>query len=202
MSDKAEIEIEQDDNAEEEEEPKPKSKKSIVKNAKPERLVISKKKVKDLNDAEREQLIKDAAEGIENDYFDVKKCKNGSTRICLKKQSTSQKVIAEAAENQAVPTLSKRYYTDNQLLMEHIINLESSFNQLRSKHKKLKKRYNELENYLYADDEHEALEPIPESAQEQLPEPALEQEPEQPEQPPQPQVQRRFVKSWRQLGNQ
>ena len=195
---KAEIEIEQDDDTEEEES-KPKSNKSPVKNSKPERLVISKKKVKDLSDAEREQLIKDAADGLENDYFEVKKCKNGSTRICLKKQSTSQKVIAEAAENQAIPTLSKRYYTENQLLMEHIINLESSFNQLRSKHKKLKKRYNELETYLYADDEPQALEPIPEQPSEQAPEQAPEQDLEQEEQQPRPQIQRRYVKSWRQL---
>ena len=86
--------------------------------------------------------------------------------------------------------------------MEHIINLESSFNQLRSKHKKLKKRYNELETYLYADDEPQALEPIPEQPSESINEPNVEQAQEQEEQPPKPQVQRRYVKSWRQLGQQ
>lgn len=211
MSDKAEIEIEQESDNAEEEEPKPKSKKSIVKDSKPERLTITKKKVKDLSDAERKQLIDDAQNNIENDFFEVKRCKNGSSRICLKKQSKAQQILSEAAEsNQTpVPTTSRRYYTDNQLLMEHIINLESSFNQLRSKHKKLKKRYNELETYLYADDEAPAQEiikePAPESIQEpigkavaELNEPNTEQE----EKPPQPSVQRRFVKSWRQLGNQ
>ena len=191
-------------------------------NSKPNRLTIVKKKVSDLTAEERAQLIKDADEGLENDYFNVNRCKNGSTRITLRKQSTAQKVLAEAAENQAVPTLSKRYYTDNQLLLEHVINLESSFNALRSKHKKLKKRYNELEGYLLADDDEESN---PKSIKstivnnaEAAPEQAKEQAQEQPEQPPeQPQEQapesearakgeqlqttkRRYVRSWRDIG--
>ena len=96
--------------------------------------------------------------------------------------------------------------------MEHIINLETQYNKLHSKHKKLKKRYNELEGYLYADDEAPIRDkeeaPKPQQQQQQEPpaqEPQQEQETQQePQQPPvpQPQVQRRYVRSWRQLGQQ
>ena len=191
-------------------------------NSKPNRLTIVKKKVSDLTAEERAQLIKDADEGLENDYFNVKRCKNGSTRITLRKQSTAQKVLAEAAENQAVPTLSKRYYTDNQLLLEHVINLESSFNALRSKHKKLKKRYNELEGYLLADDDEESnpkpikstivnnaeATPEREAQGEQPPEQPQEQVPEK---PPESEARakgeqlqttkRRYVRSWRDISS-
>ena len=209
-SDKAEIEIEdaEDDN----------EIKSKAKAAKHDRLTITRKKVSELSDAERNQLIKDAQNGIENDFFDVRLCKNGSTRICLKKQSTAQRVINEAKESNptAVPTVSRKYYTDNQLLMEHIINLESSFNSLRAKHKKLKKRYNELEGYLYADeqplkddvlkdvkpDNDEPVEPPKQPTKQQLEQP-LNNEVDPEDQPilQQP-IKRRFVRSWRDLNNQ
>ena len=105
----------------------------------PSRINITRKKVSELTEAERNQLIQDAQNNIENPFFNVKMFKNGSTRICLRKQSTAQKVLNEANEIQSTPTpsQSKRYYTDNQLLMEHLINLETSFNELRAKHKKL-----------------------------------------------------------------
>ena len=173
----------------------------------PSRINITRKKVSELTEAERNQLIQDAQNNIENPFFNVKMFKNGSTRICLRKQSTAQKVLNEANEIQSTPTpsQSKRYYTDNQLLMEHLINLETSFNELRAKHKKLKKRYNELEGYLYADDEEpqsttivnnlnqDSNQPVQPAEQEQVP---------QQEQPVQQQVQRRYVRSWRDLNNQ
>ena len=46
-----------------------------------DRLTITRKKVSDLTEAERNQLITDAQQGIDNDFFQVKLCKNGSTRI-------------------------------------------------------------------------------------------------------------------------
>ncbi|MBR6253213.1 MAG: hypothetical protein IKR04_05195, partial [Clostridia bacterium] len=100
------------------------------------------------------------------------------------------------------------YITDNQLLLEHVINLETSFNKLRSKHKKLKKRYNELEGYLYNDNDDDNDEVSAEQHDKTPKTNINEQEQEQPkpheqQQPqPQPQVQYRYVRSWRQLGNQ
>ena len=173
------------------------------------RLTITRKKIADLTENERNQLIKDAQNGLENDYYTVKMCKNGSTRICLKKQSKAQQILTEAKENQPIPTTSKRYYTDNQLLMEHIINLETSFNNLKTKHKKLKKRYNELEGYLYADDvraedEHPLKEVKPEREQKQEPEHKQEEQLEreqQHQQPIQQPVRYRYIRSWREINS-
>ena len=49
-------------------------------NSKPNRLTIVKKKVSDLTAEERAQLIKDADEGLENDYFNVKRSRKRSPR--------------------------------------------------------------------------------------------------------------------------
>ena len=50
-------------------------------------------------------------------------------------------------------TEAKKYYTDNQLLFEHIIEINAKIDKLTSKHKKLKKKYNTIRNDIYADDE-------------------------------------------------
>ena len=199
---------------EDEEEPKPKSNSN-----KPQRITITRKKVSDLTEAERNQLIADAHNGIENDYFNVKLCKNGSTRICLRKQTKAQQVISEANESNqapAIPTNSRRYYTNDQLLMEHIINLETQYNKLHSKHKKLKKRYNELEGYLYSNDNDndndndedvkpkQQQKPKQEEQQEQIPQQQTiinNEEANEQQQIPQQIPRRRYVRSWRDLNS-
>uniref|UniRef100_UPI0038701F1A hypothetical protein n=1 Tax=Methanobrevibacter sp. TaxID=66852 RepID=UPI0038701F1A len=122
------------------------------------------------------------------------------------------------ANVEKVLTPTSRYLTDNQLLFEHIINLETQYNKLHAKHKKLKKRYNDLEGYLYANDsdsdeeekpkkaqktiqEQIQPEPIPASQQQQsIPQPEIQSQ-IQP-QIQNPYVQRRYVKSWRDLRPQ
>ena len=191
----AEIEIEGDNENEPEVEEKPK------------RLTITKKKTNELSEAEKKQLIEDARNGIENEYFQVKPTKTGKPRISVRRTTLSQQLLNDANETQPVQ-IPRKYLTDNQLLLEHVINLETSFNKLHSKHKKLKKRYNELEGYLYnnndteTDDDEEQQKPISESQKVQ--EKPIPQEPTQiqQQQEPQQRVQYRYVKSWRQLGQQ
>ena len=184
------------------------------------RLTINRKKVAELTEAEKQQLIADAQNGFENQYYTVKLFKNGKCKINLKKQTKAQQVIDEANEYHAPSEQHiKRYYTDNQLLMEHIINLETSFNSLRAKHKKLKKRYNKLEGYLYNDNGNDdddsseeennkpkqEQEPIEENHLEEKPQqqqPQQQQQQQQPQQQQQqPYIQRRYVRSWRDIGN-
>lgn len=161
--------------------------------AEPEvRRTITKKKVSELNDKERAQLIEDAKNGIENDFFNVKFNKNGTPRITLKRKTKAQEIIDEQKDEivQPAKTQTKKYLTNDQLLMEHVINLETMYSQLRNKHKKLKKRYNELESYLYTDNDNENEE-VQQIQPQQI-------QPQQ-TQPQQQQIQRRFVKSWRQI---
>ena len=163
------------------------------------KLTITKKKVSELNDKERAQLIEDAKNGIENDFFNVKFNKNGTTRITLKRKTKAQEIIDEQKDEivQPAKTQAKKYLTNDQLLMEHVINLETMYSQLRNKHKKLKKRYNELESYLYTDnDENEEQ---PQQQNQPQPQPSIQQQPSIQPSIQGPTVQRRFVKSWRQI---
>lgn len=195
------IEIENEDNDETE------TKEQHLKESfKSNRLTINRKKVSELTEAEKQQLIADAQNGFDNQYYTVKLFKNGKCKINLKKQTKAQQVIDEANEYHAPSEQQiKRYYTDNQLLMEHIINLETSFNSLRAKHKKLKKRYNELEGYLYNDND-DSSDACASSAElnenqqkpKQGPQPQIEQEESTSSQP----VQYRYVRSWRDIQRQ
>ena len=177
---------------------------------------IARKKVDELTEQERSQLITDAQNGKENEFYSVKLFKNGKTKISLKKQSKAQQLIQSNEANvEKISLPSSRYLTDNQLLFEHIINLETQYSKLSQKHKKLKKRYNDLEGYLYADDSDDekpaahgsvsAQEPKPQQKQIQ-PEPQLQPQPIQQERrsvpASQPYVQHRYLKSWRDLRPQ
>ena len=189
--------------------------------AQPQTVIIPRKKIEALTEQERAKLISDAQAGIENEFYNVKLLKNGSTRISLKKQTKAQELIKENESNpeRSAPTPTTRYLTDNQLLFEHIINLESQYNKLRAKHKKLKKRYNDLEGYLYADDSDDDAKPQKQTVQQQQqqreqPIPVVQPvevpdvQPTQQQQvspaslAQQPYVQRRFVRSWRDLRPQ
>ena len=109
--------------------------------------VIPAKRIDELTDSDKQILINNARAGIENPYFDVKLFKNGSTRICKKKKPT---ISNQAVTSNGIRTVKnqtseqKVYMTDNQLIWEHLLELESKYNNLYRKHKKLKSKYNDL----------------------------------------------------------
>ena len=113
---------------------------------------VDRKNVNQLTNEERELIVNNAKEGIEQPNYDVMFFKNGNYRIIKKKQqrpSVSQKIIEKQT-----PTVSNTpsYYTDNQLLYEHIIELTARMERLTAKHKKLKNRYKELQQDIYLDE--------------------------------------------------
>ena len=169
---------------------------------------VPRKRIDELTENERSQIIANAKSGIENEHYNVHFFKNGGTRITLKKQTKAQELIKLNDANPERPTPAPKYLTDNQLLFEHVINLETQYSKLHAKHKKLKKRYNELEGYLYANDSDDDDEkPQPKQMQMQAPE---QQRPKQMQevnripdaQPIQqtPYVQRRYVRNWRMIN--
>ena len=114
---------------------------------------VEKKQVSDLTDDEKALIISNAQNGIEQPFYDIKQLKNGRYIIIKKKepkQTVSQKVVKE--QPPPPKTEKKVYYSDNQLLFEHIIELNAKVEKLMSKHKKLKKRYQSLQNDIYIDD--------------------------------------------------
>ena len=102
---------------------------------------------------------KNAKNGVEMPFFDVKFFGN-KYRIVKKKPvnpTISQKVIKTNSSNND----SKVYYTNDQLLMEHIIELNSKVDKLITKHKKLKRKYQSLSADIYIDDNEETNETPP-----------------------------------------
>ena len=130
---------------------------------------IEKKAVKDLTAEEREIIIANAKNGVENEHFDVKFLKNGNSRIVAKKSKAptiSQKVIKNNNDG-------KVYLSNDQLLMEHIMELNSRLDKLSVKHKKLKKKYRHLKNDIY-EDVNESLDITPLAAESSVSEPLNE----------------------------
>ena len=120
---------------------------------KPEPKIIPAKRIDELTDEERKIIIENERAGIKNPYYNVKLFKNGNVRICkAKKPTLSQQVISNNGEREIKNTNGdnrKVYMTDNQLMWEHIFELENKYNTLYTKHKKLKAKYNDL----YIEDE-------------------------------------------------
>ena len=118
---------------------------------------IASKTVKKLSSNERARLISDFEKGIENPYFKVMRMKNGQIRVTKRREALCSDI--NKAHEQVGERIEQRFnkggskqLTNEQLLMEHIIDLETRYEKMRMKHKKLKKRYNALENTIYDDD--------------------------------------------------
>ena len=130
-------------------------------------------KVKNLTKAQRSKLIQDSEAGIENQYFKVQCMKNGTTRIV--KRSNPLNNDAESAERDFNNRYTGKRLTTEQLLLEHVLDLERKYEVMRQKHKRLKKRYNKLETDLFdSDDEPIAAEDISRAVE---PEPAVQENP-------------------------
>ena len=175
---------------------------------KPEPKIIPAKRIDELTDEERKILIENERAGIKNPYYNVKLFKNGNVRICkAKKPTLSQQVISNNGEREIRNTNGnngKVYMTDNQLMWEHIFELENKYNTLYTKHKKLKAKYNDL--YIEDDDLISRQMPTYEQQQEpvyeqQQQEPVYEQqqEPVYEEQPQPPIYQNIKRNNWRSM---
>ena len=114
-------------------------------------------KVKNLTKAQRSKLIQDFEAGIENNYFKVQQMRNGTTRIVKRSNPLN---VSSNSESITEKYTGKRLTTE-QLLLEHVLDLERKYEVMRQKHKRLKKRYNKLETDIYdSDDEPIAAEDI------------------------------------------
>ena len=110
---------------------------------------IENKPIDQLTDSEKQTIIQNARKGIDNQYYSVKLFKNGNTRICKKKKPAVSESIVNSGGKREVQG-QQVYFTDQQLIWEHLIELERNYAKLYGKHKKMKARYNDL---IYAPDE-------------------------------------------------
>ena len=112
--------------------------------------LIDYKPVSKLTEDEKNYLLNLYKNGGEDNHFKVYFYKNGTNKIVKKKQPP-QRISAkllEKIENSKKPSL-----TNEQLLMEHVFDLEAKIATLQQKHKKLKKYYKSLHEDIYADDD-------------------------------------------------
>ena len=172
---------------------------------KPDPKIIPAKRIDELTDEERKILIDNERAGIKNPYYNVKLFKNGNVRICkAKKPTLSQQVISNNGEREIKNTNGdnrKVYMTDNQLMWEHIFELENKYNTLYTKHKKLKAKYNDL--YIEDDDLISRQNSVYEQMQ-QKQEPVYEEQEQEPvyeeqTQQPQPTYQNIKRNNWRSM---
>lgn len=103
------------------------------------------KNVSKLTKDERNILIEQAKQGIENANYKVVFCKNGNTKITKRKQN--QTVSQQFINNKS------SMLTNEQLLMEHVINLEAQIATMKQKQKRLKKSYKQMYQDVYIDDD-------------------------------------------------
>ena len=127
---------------------------------KDETKFVEQKQVSALTEEERNLIITNARAGIDQPYYEVKTFKNGKQRI-IKKKTVTPTVSQKAIKTTPSPTNAEQkvYYSDNQLLFEHIIELNAKVDKLMTKHKKLKRRYQALQNDIYVNDD-EVEEPV------------------------------------------
>ena len=116
---------------------------------------IPKKNVAELTDADKATIIANYQNGVNQPFYDVKQFKNGKYRIVKRKEP--QPTVAQRVVNKnptPIPKAEKKvYYSDNQLLFEHIIELNAKVDKLMTKHKKLKKKYQALQSDIYVDED-------------------------------------------------
>ena len=117
------------------------------------RKIVDRKQIVDLTDDEKAIIVNNARNGFDQPYYDVKLFKNGKYRI-IKKKETTPSVAQKVITSTNTPEKEKKaYYSDNQLLFEHIIELNAKVDKLMTKHKKLKRKYQSLQNDIYADED-------------------------------------------------
>ena len=111
------------------------------------------KYVRDLTQDERAIIIKNYTDGIKNDNYDVKMLKNGNPSITRKRggkpKSINDEIIKEAGKTSGrVGNL-----TTEQFMIQNFLDLENRFTKMKSKQKRLKKKYKKLKGDIYVDDE-------------------------------------------------
>jgi len=110
-----------------------------------------KKKIADLTDKEYDKIVSDLKAKVVYKNYELK-----GNRLIYKKQPTTRQKAVERTITKADKEGDKKVYlTDNQLMMEHIFELQSKVTKLELKNKKRKNQIHEIIDYYYVDDNDE-----------------------------------------------
>ena len=111
----------------------------------------SKKPKKISKKQQRLNAIDDFKNGIENNDFKVYPLKNGSYRV-VKRENQPAKIDDNVESKPEIMPVINQQYTNDQFLINHILELEKKFEKMRLKQKKIKKNYKKIKADIYDDD--------------------------------------------------
>ena len=156
-----------------EEQPKEKTKHDIT--------VIEPKPVTKLSNEEKDLIISNYRDGIIQPNFTVKELKNGTLKIVKTTNKGGYTKPPENVEKPVTPVdkTSHAKYTNEQMLIQEIIDLNSKMDVMLNKHKKLKKKYKKMRSDIYVD-----LDEVEEKPKEEE-QPVIQEEQRQETPPPQ-----------------
>ena len=111
----------------------------------------SKKPRKISKKQQRLNAIDDFKNGKSNNDFKVYPLKNGSFRVVKRENATVKNEEKVETKPEIMPVINQQY-TNDQFLINHILELEKKFEKLRLKQKKLKKSHKKIKADIYDDD--------------------------------------------------
>ena len=100
---------------------------------------------------QRLNAIDDFKNGKSNNDFKVYPLKNGSFRV-VKRENQPAKIEDVVEQKSEIMPVINHQYTNDQFLINHILELEKKFEKLRLKQKKLKKSHKKIKADIYDDD--------------------------------------------------
>lgn len=111
----------------------------------------SKKPRKISKKQQRLNAIDDFKNGKSNNDFKVYPLKNGSFRVVKRENATVKNEEKVETKPEIMPVINQQY-TNEQYLINHILELEKKFEKMRLKQKKIKKNYKKIKADIYDDD--------------------------------------------------
>ena len=92
------------------------------------------KKITDLTDEEKKQIIADIQAGKENEHYELKEFKNGTSRIVKKKGKTFVEKVVTNTKSKDKADPDKVFLTNDQLMNQRLIELEVKYAKLENKY--------------------------------------------------------------------
>ena len=118
--------------------------------------VIEAKPVTKLTEEERALIINSLKEGKPQPNFALREMKGGGTKIikAINKypnlQVPQKAVDVNIAQNEQ-PKITTAKFTNEQMLIQQVMDLNNKMDSMMKKHKKLKKKYKKMKNDIYVD---------------------------------------------------
>ena len=115
------------------------------------------KLVKDLTSDERTLILKNYTDGVENEKFNVNILKNGSVNITRKRSGKVKTLNDEIVEKVTSASGKNGQLLSDQYMLHHVLNLERKFDKLKTKQKRLRKKYKRIKSDIYVNDDDDEI---------------------------------------------